>query len=60
MKMEMNDFLELVRKAAMYDAVINYIKNTKYVDRKDVLTFAGEKTPVRRLPHKEQSKISHI
>jgi len=35
-------FLELARKAALYDGIISYTKNSRYLAKEDILAFAGE------------------
>lgn len=42
MKIELYDLIPLVEKAAKYDAIISYIKAKNYIDKDDILAFAGE------------------
>lgn len=42
MDISMDHFLELAKKAALYDGIINYTKNSKYLVKEDILVFAGE------------------
>lgn len=43
MSIELRDLTEFIQKAAMYDAIMNYIRTTEYVSKADILAFAGEK-----------------
>ena len=45
MKIELYDLIPLVEKAAKYDAIISYIKTKNYIDKDDILAFAGELSP---------------
>lgn len=45
MKIELHDLIPLVEKAAKYDALIGYVKAKNYIDKDDILAFAGELTP---------------
>lgn len=42
MKITIEQITEYIRKASMYDAIINYTKTSKYFSREDILAFAGE------------------
>lgn len=42
MDVEFSSLAEYIRKAAMYDAIISYVKHHKYLDKDDVLAFTGE------------------
>ena len=42
MKITIEQIAEYLRKASMYDAIINYTKASKYFSREDILAFAGE------------------
>ena len=50
MDINFKDLMELSRKATMYDALVRYVKTKIYIDKDDILAFAGELTP------KEDSK----
>lgn len=50
MKIELYYLVPLVEKAAKYDAIISYIKTKNYIDKDDILAFAGE------LTHEDDSK----
>lgn len=45
MDINFKDLMELSRKATMYDAIISYIKTKNYIDKDDILAFAGELSP---------------
>lgn len=45
MDMDFKEFMELARKATLYDSIINYIKSCKYFSRADILYFVGETEP---------------
>ena len=45
MKIELYDLIPLVEKASKYDAIISYIKTKNYIDKDDILAFAGELSP---------------
>ena len=45
MKIELYDLIPLVEKASKYDAIISYIKTKNYIDKDDILAFAGELGP---------------
>ena len=36
------ELMELSRKATMYDAIINYIKENPYANRNDIIAITGE------------------
>ena len=36
------EMISYVQKAAMFDALVNYIKTVEYIDKKDILAFVGE------------------
>lgn len=42
MEITIEQITEYIRKASMYDAIINYTKASKYFSREDILAFAGE------------------
>lgn len=42
MEISIEKITEYIRKASMYDAIINYTKASKYFSREDILAFAGE------------------
>lgn len=46
MDINFKDLLELARKAALFDGIINYVKSNKYLIREDILCFVGESEPV--------------
>ena len=45
MDMDFKEFMELARKATLYDGIINYLKSNKYFSREDILYFVGESEP---------------
>ena len=50
MDINFKDLMELARKAALYDGIINYVKSCKYLSREDILSFVGESEPVENTP----------
>lgn len=42
MDINFKDLMELSRKATMYDALVRYVKTKNYIDKDDILAFAGE------------------
>ncbi len=42
MEISIEKIAEYIRKASMYDAIINYTKASMYFSREDILAFAGE------------------
>ena len=36
------ELMELARKATMYDAIINYIREMPYANRNDIIAITGE------------------
>lgn len=42
MEITIEQITEYIRKASMYDAIINYTKASMYFSREDILAFAGE------------------
>ena len=46
MDIDYKDFMELTRKAVLYDGIINYIKTRGiYSTKDDILAFIGEAEP---------------
>ena len=42
MNISFEELMELVKKATMYDAIINYIRENPYANRNDVIAITGE------------------
>ena len=42
MNITFEELMELARKATMYDAIINYIRENPYANRNDVIAITGE------------------
>lgn len=45
MDINFKDLMELARKAALFDGIINYINSKEYFSREDILSFVGESEP---------------
>lgn len=43
MSIELKGMIGYIKKAAMYDAIMNYIRATEYISKDDILAFVGEK-----------------
>lgn len=50
MDINFKDLMELSRKAALFDGIINYVKSCKYLSREDILCFVGEAEPAENTP----------
>ena len=50
MDMDFKEFMELARKATLFDGIINYVKSNKYLSREDILSIVGESEPVENTP----------
>lgn len=37
-----SDFIPFIQKAALLDAIVNYVKNAKYITKEDLLALVGE------------------
>ena len=48
MDINFKDLMELSRKATMYDALVRYVKTKNYIDKDDILAFAGELDAVEK------------
>lgn len=42
MSITFEELMELARKATMYDAIINYIRENPYASRSDIIAITGE------------------
>ena len=42
MNISFEELMELARKATMYDAIINYIREMPYANRNDIIAITGE------------------
>ena len=42
MNITFEELMELARKATMYDAIINYIREMPYANRNDIIAITGE------------------
>ena len=42
MNISFEELMELARKATMYDAIINYIRENPYANRNDIIAITGE------------------
>lgn len=40
---KLDDIVTYIQKAAKLDAIVDYIKATRYADKNDILVIAGEK-----------------
>ena len=42
MSITFEELMELARKATMYDAIINYMRELPYANRNDIIAITGE------------------
>ena len=42
MSITFEELMELARKATMYDAIINYMREMPYANRNDIIAITGE------------------
>lgn len=42
MNITFEELMELARKATMYDAIINYMREMPYANRNDIIAITGE------------------
>ena len=42
MNITFEELMELARKATMYDAIINFIRENPYANRNDIIAITGE------------------
>ena len=42
MNITFEELMELARKATMYDAIINFIRENPYASRSDIIAITGE------------------
>ena len=42
MNISFEELMELARKATMYDAIVNFIRENPYANRNDIIAITGE------------------
>lgn len=42
MNITFEELMELARKATMYDAIVNFIRENPYANRNDIIAITGE------------------